>query len=88
VSKLGEMFSGDTDDKARAAQIAALRRLGPSGRVRLAAEMSEDARRIAFEGEQRRQPELSASEAQRAVLARMWGPELASAVVLRSRPDR
>jgi hypothetical protein len=65
------MFSGDTDDKARAAQIAALRRLGPSGRVRLAAEMSEDARRIAIEGEQRRHPELSVSEARRAVLARM-----------------
>jgi hypothetical protein len=75
------MFSGDTDDKARAAQIAALRRLGPSGRVRVAAEMSEDARRIAIEGEQRRHPELSASEARWVVLGRVWGPELASVVV-------
>ncbi len=74
------MQIGDTDDKARAAQIAALRRLGPSGRVRLAAEMSEDARRIAFEGEERRHPELSAAEARRAVLGRMWGADLAARV--------
>ena len=71
---------GDTEEEARAAQIAALRRLGPSGRVRLAAEMSEDARRIAFEGERRRHPELSATEARRAVLGRMWGAALAASV--------
>ncbi len=82
------MLSGDTDDNARAAQIAALRRLGPSGRVRLAAEMSEDARRIAVEGEQRRHPELSASEARRAVLGRMWGAALAASVVLLPLPER
>ena len=70
------MFIGDTDDGARAAQIAALRRLGPSERLRLAAEMSEDARRIAFEGERRRHPELSVIDARRAVLRRMWGAEL------------
>ena len=75
------MSSGDTDDKARGAQIAALRRLGPSGRVRIAAEMSEDARRIAFEGEQRRHPELSTAEVRRAVLGRMWGPELAASAL-------
>jgi hypothetical protein len=82
------MSPGDTDEKARTAQIAALRRLGPSGRVRLAAEMSEDARRIAFEGEQRRHPELSASEVRRMVLGRIWGAELASAVLLHVRSER
>jgi hypothetical protein len=65
------MFIGDTEDGARTAQIAALRRLGPSEKMRLAAEMSEDARRIAFEGEQRRHPELSIAEARRAVLQRL-----------------
>jgi hypothetical protein len=79
------MFVSDTDEKARAAQIAALRRLGPSGRVRLAAEMSEDARRIAFDGEQRRHPELSAAEVRRAVLVRVWRDHLASAFTLRAR---
>lgn len=72
------MLLGDTDDAAREVQLAALRRLGPSGRVRLAAEMSEDARRIAFEGERRRHPDLSATEIKRVVLGRLWGAELAA----------
>ncbi len=76
------MFSGDTDDKARAVQVAALRRLGPAGRVRIAAEMSEDARRIAVEGEQRRHPELSASECRRIVLRRSWGTGFVTSAVL------
>jgi hypothetical protein len=74
------MFASDTDDKARAVQLAVLRRLGPSERVRLAAEMSEDVRRIAFEAEQRRHPALSPAEARQAVLDRIWGADLAAAV--------
>ncbi len=71
------MSASDTEEKARAAQIEALRRLGPSGRSRIAAEMSEDARRIAFEAERRRHPELSPDEARRVVLTRIWGEALA-----------
>lgn len=74
------MLPSDTDDKARAAQLAVLQRLGPAERVRLAAQMSEELRRMVFEAEQRRHPELSAAEARQAVLDRMWGPELAAAV--------
>ena len=74
------MHPSDTNDKARAAQLAVLRRLGPAERVRLAAEMSEDLRRIAFEAEQRRHPELSPADARQAVLDRIWGAELAAAV--------
>jgi len=70
----------DTTDAAREAQLAALRRLGPSGRVQLAAEMSEDARRIALEGEMRRHPELTEREAKRAVYGRLWGADLADRV--------
>jgi hypothetical protein len=73
-------MSLDTEAAARDAQVAALRRLGPSGRLRLAAEMSEDARRISIEGERRRHPDLTEAEARRAVLRRLWGPELASRV--------
>lgn len=62
----------DTSAEARAAQIAVLRGLGPSERVRIAAEMSEDARRIAIEAEQRRHPDLSPTEARRIVLERIW----------------
>lgn len=74
------MSASDTDERARAAQLAALRRLTPSERMELAAEMSEDARRIAIEGERRRHPELSEAAARQAVLDRIWGPDLAAAV--------
>ena len=73
-------LDSDTDDRARSAQVTALRRLGSSGRLRLAAEMSEDARRISIEGERRRHPELTEGEARRVVLRRMWGAELAARV--------
>lgn len=79
---------GDTSEKAEAAQIAVLQRLGASERVRLAAEMSEEARRIAIEGELRRHPERSVADARRAVLARIWGARLADAVFGRVRPER
>jgi len=71
---------GDTDDDARAAQIAALRRLGADGRLRMAAQMSEDAREIAIEGERRRHPEMTLRDARLAVLRRLWGSELAARV--------
>lgn len=61
----------DTTTDAERAQLAALRRLGPSGRVRIAAEMSEDARRIAIDAERRRHPELGPLEARWIVLRRM-----------------
>jgi hypothetical protein len=70
----------DTEPRALAAQIATGRRLGPSERVRLAAEMSEDARRISFEGELRRHPGLTAAEARMAVLRRLWGAALSARV--------
>jgi hypothetical protein len=71
----------DAETLSLEAQLAALRRLGPTGRVRLAAEMSEDARRISFEGERRRHPELTAAEARLAVLRRLWGTPLAALVI-------
>ena len=71
---------GDTDGDARAAQIAALRRLGAEGRLRMAVQMSEDARQIAIEGEQRRHPEMTPHDARLAVLRRLWGSELAARV--------
>lgn len=74
------MFRGDTDEKARVVQLAVLCRLGPSERVRIAGEMSEDVRRIAIEGELRRHPELSPAEARQVVLDRLWGTALAAAV--------
>jgi hypothetical protein len=68
----------DTKAHALEAQLQALRQLGASGRVRLGVEMSEDARRISFEGERRRHPELTAAEARLVVLRRLWGAQLAT----------
>ena len=60
---LQAMVPRDTNAAAHAAQVAAVRRLGPDGRVRIAVEMSEATRRIALEGLLRRRPELSIRDA-------------------------
>jgi hypothetical protein len=70
----------DTDDAARRAQVSAARRLGPAGRAHLAAEMSEDARRISIAGERRRHPEMTEEHARDSVFRRLWGPDLAARV--------
>lgn len=75
-------MAADTGDAAREAQLAAIRRLGPSDRVRLAVEMSEEARRISIDAERRRHPELTEAEARRAVLHRLWGADLTARVLL------
>jgi hypothetical protein len=73
---------------ATAAQVAAARRLGAAERFRIAAEMSEEARRISIEGERRRHPELSEAAARARVLRRLWGAELAARVAERTRRVR
>jgi hypothetical protein len=81
-------MASDTTAAARDAQIAAVRRLAPSERMRLAAQMSEDARQLAVDGERRRHPELTEAEARQVVFRRLWGAELAArvpVVVTRSR---
>lgn len=74
------MKLSDTDARARAVQLAVLRRLSASERMQLAATMSEDVRRIAFEAEYRRRPDRSVAEARQIVLDRIWGADLAAAV--------
>ena len=74
------VFSRDTEAAAHQAQVAAARRLGPEGRLRVAAQMSEDARAIAFEGMCRRHPEYTPEQARRVVLRALWGEPLATRV--------
>jgi hypothetical protein len=74
-------MASDTKGAALVAQVAALRKLGACERLRMAVEMSEDARRISVEGERRRHPGLSEEEARHRVSRRLWGPDLASRVV-------
>ena len=70
------MLERDTTPAVRAAQIAALRRLGPERRVGIAASMSEDARRIALDGIRQSHPEYSEREAKLALFRGIWGDEM------------
>jgi hypothetical protein len=74
----------DTTTAAQNAQLAAWRRLGPEGRIRVAIELSEATRQISIEGMMRRHPEYSFEQARREVLRRLWGDTL----VDRIWPDR
>ncbi len=64
-------------DTTSAAQVLAARRLGSSGRLKAAAELSEDIRRISIEGMLRRNPSYSFEAARREVMRRVWGEGLA-----------
>jgi hypothetical protein len=77
----------DTDERAWRAQVEAVRRLGPDGRVRMAAKMSEDVRRIALDGIRRRHPEYDEGQARDALLTALYGEDLAQRV-RRARPRR
>jgi len=82
------MLSDTTDDALRA-YVEVVRNLGPAARVERAARMSENARRIGLESEQRRHPSLTRDEEWLAVHGRVWGEDLAARVaahVLRTKP--
>ena len=70
-------MASDTTSAAQKAQVIAARRLGHAGRLRAAAELSEDVRRISVEGVLRRHPDYSFDQARREVLRRVWGEALA-----------
>lgn len=70
----------DTTNSALLAQVLAARRLGAEGRLRVAAELSEDARQISIEGVLRRNPSCSYEDARKQILRRVWGEALASRV--------
>jgi hypothetical protein len=53
------VLAADTSPEAHRVQCAIWRRMTPSERVRAAADMSEDARRITLAGIAHRRPELS-----------------------------
>jgi len=73
-------MASDTTSSAQSAQVLAARRLGAEGRLRVAAQLSEDARQISIEGVLRRTPSYSFEDARRQVLRLVWGEELASRV--------
>ncbi|MGH9533837.1 MAG: hypothetical protein ACRD2E_03160 [Terriglobales bacterium] len=63
----------DTTPQAAQAQVAALIKLGPEGRLRAALEMSETARQVAIEGLRRWHPEWSFDHARRELVRKILG---------------
>jgi hypothetical protein len=61
------MRARDNDAKIAAVQAVAWRRLGPAGRLRVAAEMSDDTRRVAAEKIRKSNPSYSEDEVRRAL---------------------
>jgi hypothetical protein len=78
--------ASDTSREARAAQREAQRRIGAEARVRLAFEMSAEARRISIAGMRSRDPALSEAAAQARLLRRLLGAELFTAAYPRPIP--
>jgi len=70
----------DTDVAAHEAQIEAYRRMGAEARVRLAAQMSEDARLISLDGIRARHPEYDDKRARRALFRLLFGEDMVRAL--------
>jgi hypothetical protein len=59
------MLESEDDPRAHAVYVESLRRLGPEGRLRRCAELSEWTRSLFFAGVRAAHPELSEEEARR-----------------------
>lgn len=68
----------DTTRHARRVQERTWRSLGPRGRVRLAASMSDDARQITTAGIVRRHPEFTDERVVRELILRMHGVDVST----------
>ena len=70
------MRASDTSPSSHAAQLEAYRRLGPSGRVRLAARLSADTRQLTRAGIRARHPNYSDGEVELALCRILYGDDL------------
>src|SRR5207302_7484722 len=66
----------DSRPEAPLAHFAVLRRMGPAGRARRGAELTETMRRILADGIRYRHPEYTEEQVWQAVLRRVLGEEL------------
>lgn len=71
-----EPEQADTSPDAAAAQLEAWRRLGPQGRLLLAARLSDEIRQVTLAGIRHRHPDYSEAQAFRALLRLLWGDVL------------
>lgn len=70
----------DTSREAYERQLARYRSMTPEQRSELALEMSDDVRRVAAEGIAQRHPDYSESDVRRALVALLYGKEVAAKV--------
>jgi hypothetical protein len=75
------MLAPDTNAKAHDVQVAAWRRMGPAGRSRAMAELSESLRRTVRDQLAAAHPGWTREQLQLALLERLHGRELASRVL-------
>jgi len=73
------MTAGDTSNEAARIQALVYRRMGPERRVRAAAEMSEDARRISAGGIRSRHPQYTDAQVRHALNRLVLGDALFAA---------
>jgi hypothetical protein len=69
-------FAHDTSPEAARVYFALLRRMGPAGRARKGAELTETMRRVLADGIRYRHPEYTEEQVWQAVLRRVFGEEL------------
>jgi hypothetical protein len=67
----------DTHDEAREVQLGVYRRMSPERRAEIALELSEDVRIITREGIRQRHPEYSDQDVQHALIALIYGKDVA-----------
>jgi hypothetical protein len=77
----------DTTAAARRVQVEALRRLDGPTRLRMALEMSEEARQVSLAGIRHRHPDWTDAAVHRELLRLMLGRQLATAVLERPRTN-
>ena len=82
------MRARDTTAAARRVEVEALRRLDGPTRLRMALQMSDDAREVTLAGIRHRHPHWTADEIHAELLRLMLGRDLAATVLRRSSIDR
>jgi hypothetical protein len=71
------MRAHDTSQEAHELQVRRYRSMSDEQRAALALEMSDDIRRVAAEGIKHRHPDYSVSEVRRALVALLYGVDVA-----------
>jgi hypothetical protein len=74
------MIPRDTHQEAHRVQMGIYRKMSPARRMEIALQMSDEVRSLTREGIVRRRPEYSHDEVSRALIALLFGKELARSI--------